>query len=249
MLLNNVLFFDEATDQIEIIRTGLVSLENDLHNLDTINNIFRAAHTLKGSADIYDFKDIVNLVHKIENLLDEIRNKNILMSENIRQLLFNAKDIVETLVELKAANKTIDQFTSLLIISLENELNVQLTSNTQPTILMIDKDSTVRDLAKFTAQEAGYTIVTADNCTNAMQTLKHTNFDLIFSDLTIINPHKIEMLKTIKKLDQYKFTPIVVLINQRDEIINSQSKSLGVTAWLKKPFDKTSFLTAIEKLI
>jgi len=247
--LDITLFYDDAMDQIEITRKGLVSLQNDLNNKEIINNIFRAIHTLKGSAAIYNLEDIVNLVHKVENLLDDIRNERLNMSENLRNLLFNAKDIIETRIELTCKNQRIDQFTNLQTINLEHELNEQLKSKVLPTILIVDKDSKVRDFASSTAKEAGYTIETAENCINAIQKLKTETFDLIFSDLSIIHPKKIRMFREIKEIDHCKLTPIVVLIKQKNETLNSQSKSLGVTAWLKKPFDKTSFLTAIEKLI
>ena len=249
MSLNIELFYDDAMDQVEITRKGLVSLQNDLHNKEIINNIFRAVHSLKGTAGIYNLQEIVDLVHKTENLLDEIRNDTLEMSENIRSLLFNAKDIIETLIELTYKNQKVDQFTSLQVKNLEHELSHLIQPKTQPTILIVDTDSKIREFAKTIAKEAGYSIETAENCTIALETLKTNNYDLIFSDFSIINPNKLEMFKEIKQDTQYKFTPIVVLITQKNQQINLHSKSLGVTAWLKKPFNKTSFLGAIEKLL
>jgi len=249
MQIDITLFYDDAIEQLEVTRKGLVSLENDLDNKEIINNMFRAIHTLKGNADICSFQDIVNLVHKIENLLDEIRNEHINMSEYLRSLLFNAKDIVETLVEIQCKNQVIDQYTSTQVVNLEDELFQQLINKTQPTILVVDSDLDIRDFAKSIAQETGYCIETAVNCNSALEKLKDNHFDLIFSDFSIVHPNKIEMLRDIKQRNQYKSIPIVVLITQKDEEITSNSKSLGITAWLKKPLDKTSFLTAIERLL
>jgi len=249
MTINTMLFYDEAMDQVEITRKGLVSLAKDLDNKEIINNIFRAIHTLKGCADIYGFKDIVNIVHKTENLLDEIRNNNINMSEDLRQLFFNAKDIIETLVEINTQKQQLDPYTLTQVINLEKRLQNELITKSQATILIVDSDSSIREFAKIIAQEAGYDIVTANNCNNALESLKNNDYDLIFSDMTIVHPNKLNMLKEIKQLNQYKYTPIVVLIKQKNKQIHSQSKSLGVTAWLKKPFDKTSFLMAIEKFL
>jgi two-component system chemotaxis response regulator CheY len=57
------------------------------------------------------------------------------------------------------------------------------------------------------------------------------------------------MVEEIRKLPEHKFTPIVMLTTEKKEELKARGKSLGVKAWLVKPFNKNKFLMALEKLL
>lgn len=68
------IFIEETKENIQQISTNLLRLEQDEKDVEAINEIFRAAHTLKGMAATMGYSDISQLAHQAENLLDEVRN-------------------------------------------------------------------------------------------------------------------------------------------------------------------------------
>ena len=68
------IFIDEAGEHLENLNTQIMNLEQDGENMDTINEIFRAAHSLKGMSGTMGFKRMQTLTHDMENVFSEVRN-------------------------------------------------------------------------------------------------------------------------------------------------------------------------------
>ncbi|MBQ8946155.1 MAG: chemotaxis protein CheA [Lachnospiraceae bacterium] len=89
------IFLDETGEHLQSLSDQIMILENEPENEDTINEIFRAAHSLKGMAGTMGFKRMQNLTHDMENVFSEVRNGNIkIKSENI-DVLFRCLDALE----------------------------------------------------------------------------------------------------------------------------------------------------------
>jgi two-component system chemotaxis sensor kinase CheA len=67
-------FIEEAREQIETLTQSLLILEKDPKNTDALNNIFRSAHTPKGSSGMMGFKDLQDLSHAMEDLCSELES-------------------------------------------------------------------------------------------------------------------------------------------------------------------------------
>ncbi len=67
-------FIDESKEHLQNLNTQILDLEQEPGNMDTINEIFRAAHTLKGMAGTMGYKRMQNLTHNMENVFSEVRN-------------------------------------------------------------------------------------------------------------------------------------------------------------------------------
>jgi len=67
-------FVEEAREQIETLTQSLLILEKDPKNTDALNNIFRSAHTPKGSSGMMGFKDLQDLSHAMEDLYSELES-------------------------------------------------------------------------------------------------------------------------------------------------------------------------------
>jgi two-component system chemotaxis sensor kinase CheA len=67
------LFFEESFEGLDAMESGLLTLE-DAADKETINTIFRAAHSIKGGAGTFGFMEISGFTHSVETLLDEMRN-------------------------------------------------------------------------------------------------------------------------------------------------------------------------------
>ncbi len=91
-------FLQEAQDQLEVLDQGLVQLEKEPDNTALIQGIFRAAHTLKGSAGTMGFKDIATLTHRMEDVLDAVRNHTVAVTPELMDRLLQALDALHALL-------------------------------------------------------------------------------------------------------------------------------------------------------
>ena len=89
------IFIDETKEHLQSLNTQILDLEQDPESEDTINEIFRAAHSLKGMAGTMGYKRMQNLTHDMENVFSEVRNGNIKVGANMIDILFQCLDALE----------------------------------------------------------------------------------------------------------------------------------------------------------
>ncbi len=89
------IFIDETKEHLQSLNTQILNLEQDSENADTINEIFRAAHSLKGMAGTMGYKRMQNLTHDMENVFSEVRTGNIKVKANMIDILFQCLDALE----------------------------------------------------------------------------------------------------------------------------------------------------------
>ena len=89
------IFLDEAKEHLQNLNTQILDLEADSENMDTINEIFRAAHSLKGMAGTMGYKRMQTLTHDMENVFSEVRNGNIKVQPELIDVLFQCLDALE----------------------------------------------------------------------------------------------------------------------------------------------------------
>ncbi len=89
------IFLDETKEHLQSLNTQILALEQDPESMDTINEIFRAAHSLKGMAGTMGYKRMQNLTHHMENVFSEVRNDNIKINADMIDILFQCLDSLE----------------------------------------------------------------------------------------------------------------------------------------------------------
>ncbi|MCR4691082.1 MAG: chemotaxis protein CheA [Lachnospiraceae bacterium] len=89
------IFLDETKEHLQTLSDQFMILEQDPENMDTINEIFRSAHTLKGMAGTMGYKRMQNLTHDMENVFSEVRNNTIKVDGPMVDLLFQCLDALE----------------------------------------------------------------------------------------------------------------------------------------------------------
>ncbi len=89
------IFIDETKEHLQNLNTQILELEQDSENMDTVNEIFRAAHSLKGMAGTMGYKRMQNLTHDMENVFSEVRNGNIKVQPPMIDILFQCLDALE----------------------------------------------------------------------------------------------------------------------------------------------------------
>jgi len=93
------MFFAESEEYLMILNDNILKLENDPENMEVLNSLFRAAHSLKGMAATMRFNNLTELTHKMENMLDQIRNHKMKVNTEIIDLLFAGIDFIEETVK------------------------------------------------------------------------------------------------------------------------------------------------------
>lgn len=91
-------FIDESNEHLQSCSESLLLLEQNPEDLAIVNDIFRNAHTLKGMSATMGFEDIANLTHKMENVLDAIRNNQLAVSSSLLDVVFESVDHLEEMV-------------------------------------------------------------------------------------------------------------------------------------------------------
>lgn len=94
------LFIDETKEHLQSLNEHILELEKDPENDDTINEIFRAAHTLKGMSGTMGYTRMQRLTHDLENVFSEIRNGNMKANEKLVDILFRGLDALESYLEV-----------------------------------------------------------------------------------------------------------------------------------------------------
>ncbi len=94
-------FFSEAEQLVENLESNILAIESDPANHDAIDEIFRAAHTIKGNSAAVEFKEISVFAHTMEDLLDEVRSDRVKVTEPIVDVLLSALDVIKAMLEAR----------------------------------------------------------------------------------------------------------------------------------------------------
>ena len=123
------MFFAESEEYIMVLNDNILKLENEPDNMDVVNSMFRAAHSLKGMAATMRFNKLAELTHKMENMMDQIRNKKMQVNTEIIDLLFAGIDYVEEIVKQIKENGNdeldLEDYLAELEVKINEEPNVE----------------------------------------------------------------------------------------------------------------------------
>ena len=94
-------FFAEAEQQVEQLESNILVIENDPSNHEAIDEIFRAAHTLKGGSATVEMMELSHFTHSVEDVLDEIRSDRVSIDEDVVDLLLTSIDVIKAMLEAR----------------------------------------------------------------------------------------------------------------------------------------------------
>src|SRR5690606_21651710 len=94
-------FFVEAEMQLEVLEQNILVLENDTSNEDAIDEIFRAAHTLKGASATVQMSELAEFTHIVEDVLDDIRGGKLRVGEDTVDILLKSLDIIKEMLSAR----------------------------------------------------------------------------------------------------------------------------------------------------
>lgn len=104
-------FIDEARELIQVLEDGLLTIESKIDegekDVELLNEIFRSAHTIKGSAGLFGLEYVVEFTHDLENILDRARDGTLELSVDLNSILLLATDFLRALIEICANQEPI----------------------------------------------------------------------------------------------------------------------------------------------
>ncbi len=107
-------FFVEADSQVELLESNILVLENDPSNADAIDELFRAAHTLKGGAGTVQMTELAEFTHLVEDSLDVIREGKFKVNEDTVDTLLSATDVIKEMLRERQEGRVFQEDVSSL---------------------------------------------------------------------------------------------------------------------------------------
>jgi two-component system chemotaxis response regulator CheY len=116
-------------------------------------------------------------------------------------------------------------------------------------ILAVDDSATMRQLIRMTLTRAGYEVVEAEDGAKGLQKASGEAFDMVLSDINMPHMDGLELLRNLRRMTPYKFTPIVLVTTESQLEKKQEGKRAGATGWIVKPFEPEQLLAVVAKVL
>jgi len=116
-------------------------------------------------------------------------------------------------------------------------------------ILAVDDSASMRQMVTYTLSGAGYDVTDACDGQQALDAAKNKQFDVVVSDVNMPVMDGITLIKELRKLAQYRTTPLLLLTTESSGSKKMEGKQAGATGWIVKPFNPEQLLKTIQRVI
>jgi len=147
------LFNEDVNEQLTFMENSLVNMQENGVNEDDIGALFRSMHTIKGTAGMFGFTDVVNFAHIAENLLSEVREEKVSLTENMMETFLLCKDHTETLIDIALNNGSLDEDTTEVNEALLKSLISFMPENKQQELTKTDSENKVSNNKTHTKEK------------------------------------------------------------------------------------------------
>ncbi len=127
-------FFSEASQQVENLESNILVIENDPENHEAIDEIFRAAHTLKGGSATVEMNELSSFTHTVEDVLDELRSDRLKVTENVVDVLLSAIDVIKSMLESRSNGSVYSEDVSDLLEKLHSFIPAKEKKKSKPPV-------------------------------------------------------------------------------------------------------------------
>lgn len=191
-------FVEESKVHIDTVENELINLNLDDVDMEIINNIFRAVHTIKGTSGFFDFKNIVELSHALENIFGEIRSGNLPINNEMIDHLLKANDCLRVMIDDVANSEDVDisSYVRDLSVFLKGEAVTQTVVETEADTVTEEADASF-DVARYLSSSEKQALLLDELRHGGMLYLLKRKLyaDLISNDLNVA-----ELLKEIASM-------------------------------------------------
>jgi len=115
-------FYVEAEMQIDLLEQNILVLETNPGNMDAVDEIFRAAHTLKGASATVQMNELAGFTHILEDVLDEIRGGKVKVIPSLVDVLLEAIDLIKEMLRFRSEGQIYEEDISEITGSLKGLL-------------------------------------------------------------------------------------------------------------------------------
>lgn len=229
-------FFDEADELLSNMESLLLGLDLDNPDFEVLNAIFRAAHSIKGGAATFGvFESLVQTTHKLENVLDEIRNRRLALTKAAVDTFLRGRDILaDQLSAYRAGDKpdeeSAQEFIAALGLLLEDGSEAGHEETVQPVEVSAPAAELTRPSAKATLEVSFIGVSDSDRAT--LQSELSMMGD-ITGERTEGNKHTVDLVtdvdaQTIQAICSFVINDDQIVINQVESLAPSETESYPV---------------------
>ncbi|MDH3325265.1 MAG: response regulator [Gammaproteobacteria bacterium] len=115
-------------------------------------------------------------------------------------------------------------------------------------ILTVDDSKAIRDLMVHILTEENHEVITASDGVEALAIARETTFDVALIDVNMPNMGGLSLVSKLRRLDDYQYTPMIMVTTETSDYKKSKAKTMGATGWLNKPFTAERLLAAVNKV-
>ncbi|MCF1426442.1 MAG: response regulator [Shewanella sp.] len=116
-------------------------------------------------------------------------------------------------------------------------------------ILAVDDSASMRQMVGFTLKTAGFDVTEACNGDEALKIAQQDQYDLVISDVNMPVMDGITLIKNLRNLPAYKFTPLLMLTTESGGEKKQEGRAAGATGWIVKPFNPDQLLSTVRKVL
>jgi len=117
------------------------------------------------------------------------------------------------------------------------------------SILAVDDSASMRQMVSFTLKGAGYEVIEAADGVEALNIARTKGVNLVITDVNMPNMDGISLIKQLRMLPSYKFTPLLMLTTEASSEKKQQGRAAGATGWIVKPFNPDQLLNTVKKVL
>ena len=116
-------------------------------------------------------------------------------------------------------------------------------------ILAVDDSASMRQMVAFALRSAGWEVEEAEDGVVALEKAKNAKFNCVVADVNMPNMDGITLIRHLRQLPDYKFTPLLMLTTEAGMDKKQEGKAAGATGWIVKPFDPDQLIATIRKVM
>ncbi|WP_269087670.1 response regulator [Candidatus Reidiella endopervernicosa] len=113
----------------------------------------------------------------------------------------------------------------------------------------MDDSASMRQMVSFSLKGAGHTVIEAGDGEQALDLAQKSRVDLVLTDVNMPIMDGITLIKNLRALPNYKFTPMLMLTTESGADKKAEGKAAGATGWIVKPFNPDQLLATISKVL
>lgn len=117
------------------------------------------------------------------------------------------------------------------------------------SILAVDDSPSMRQMVSYALENAGYDVILANDGVAALDIAENTRVNLVITDVNMPNMDGITLVRQLRELQDYKYTPILILTTESSTEKKMLGKEAGATGWIVKPFDPDQLINTLQRVL